>query len=269
MMLVCLALAQSAAATVGDTLWVESTAPVPTGYIVRLPTWELSGDVELLGTPLVIRDGDSVTVRYALVAWRPGSHPLTVPGPDLIAPDGTVRTTPTRPVTVEIVSVLPDAPPEEIPIETESGIVPRPITSWIPMAVLLMAVGVMVAPLWWWWSRRGPASRPEPVVPRMAALPIEQWSAAGEHRAVLAAASDTVRHALANHFHEAPAARDTDAWIDAVLQEADAPWDSAIVVALLRDIDRARFQPGDPDAVLSLYRRSLTVAPPPQEADGP
>jgi hypothetical protein len=269
MILVCLALLQAAAPTVGDTVWVESTVHVPSSHLVRLPTWELSGDVELLGTPRVVRNGDSVTVRYPMVAWRPGSHALTVPGPELIAPDGTVESRPSRAVTVDVVSVLPDAPAEEIPVKAESGIVGRPITSWIPLAVMLLAVAVLVMPLWWWWLRRGQPSVPQVVQPRMPELPIEQWSAAGEQRAILAAASDTVRHAVASHLEELPASPSTEAWIEAVERNLDAPWDGAEVVGLLRDIDRARFRPEDPGAVLDLYRRSLAVAAPPAEVVGP
>jgi len=268
MILVCLALLQSAAPTVGDTMWVESTVHLPPGHLVRLPTWEPSGNVELLGTPRIVRDGDSVTVRYPMVAWRPGSHSLTVPGPEFIAPDGTVRSGPSHAVTVDVVSVLPDEPVAEIPVKAESGIVGRPITSWIPLAVMLLAVAVMVAPVWWWWLRRGQPVAPQPAVLRMPELPIEQWSAAGEQRAVLAAASDTVRHALAGHLEELPASPDIEAWIDAVERKSDAPWDGAAVVVLLRDIDRARFRPDDPGTVLDLYRRSLAVAAPPVEIPG-
>ena len=165
------------------------------------------------------------------------------------------------------VGLDPDAPVEEIPVRAESGIVQRPITSLIPLAVLLLAVAAVVTPLWWWWLRRGatPPALLQPVEPRRPQLPIEQWSTAGEHRAVLAAASDTVRHTLAGHFEELPAASDTDTWIEAVERETDAPWDGATVVALLRDIDQARFRPEDPRAVLDLYRRALAVATPPQE----
>ena len=267
MILVLLVLLQSAAPTVGDTLWVESTAHVPFGHIVRLPSWEPTGDVELLGTPRIIREGDSVTVRYPVVAWRPGSHSLMVPGPELIAPDGTVESVPPRAVTLEIVSVLPDGPPEEIPVKSESGIVRRPITSWIPLAVLLLVVAAMATPLWWWWLRRGapPSPPPQPVEPSRLQLPVEQWSAAGEHRAVLAAASDEVRHTVASHLEELPAAGDTDAWVEAVQRETDAPWDGAAVVVLLRDIDQARFRPEDPAAVLDLYRRAQALATPPLE----
>lgn len=270
MILVCLALLQSALPTVGDTLWVESNAQVPPGHLVRLPPWEPTGDVELLGAPRVIREGDSVTVRYPVVAWRPGSHSLTIPGPELIAPDGTVESGPPRAVTVEVASVLPVGAPEEIPVKAESGIVPRPITSWIPLALLLLAAAAVVTPLWWWWLRGGkPPSPPlQPIESRRPQLPIEQWSAAGEHRAVLAAASDTVRHRLAGHLAELPAAGDTDAWIAAVERETDAPWDGAVVAVLLRDIDQARFRPEDPAAVLELYRRALAVATPPRELAG-
>lgn len=267
MILLCLALLQSAAPTVGDTMWVETTAHVPPGHLVRRPAWDLSGDVELLGTPSVIRGDDSVTVRYPLVVWRPGIHSLTVPGPEFIGQDGTVTSGPTREVTVEVASVLPDAPPEEIPVKAESGIVLRPITSLVPMMVLLLAAAAFAAPLWWWWLRRGSLPPAEPVLPVMPELPIEQWSAAGEHRAVLAAASDTVRHELGTHLEDVPASASTEAWIEAVRGEADTPWDDGSVVELLRDIDQARFRPDDPEAVLDLYRRALSVAAPLGEAD--
>ena len=269
MILLWLALLQSAVPTVGDTIWIESTVQVPSGHLVRLPTWEPSGDVELLGTPRVVRDGDSVTVRYPMVAWRPGSHSLVVPGPEFIAPDGTVGSGPSHSVTVEVASVLPDAPPEEIPVKAESGIVQRPITSWIPLALMLLAVTALAAPLWWWWLRRSPPPTSQPVEPRMPELPVEQWSAAGEHRAVLAAASGTLRHALASHLEELPQSGDIEAWIDAVERETETPWDGAAVVALLRDIDRVRFQPEDPGAVLDLYQRCLEVATPAREVAGP
>jgi hypothetical protein len=268
MILVCLALLQSAAPTVGDTIWVESTVYRPSGHLVRLTTWELPGDVELLGTPRVISNGDSVTVRYPMVVWRPGSHSLTVPGPEFIAPDGTVGSGPSRSVTVEVASVLPDEPPEDIPLKAESGIVQRPITSWLPMVVMLLAVMGLAAPLWWWWLRRGPPPTPQPVEPRVPELPIEQWSAAGEHRAVLAAASDTLRHTLAGHLEQVPKSGDIEAWIDSVEHMTEAPWDGPAVVALLRDIDRVRFQPEDPGTVLGLYHRSREVATPPQEVVG-
>ena len=265
MMLVWLALLQSVAPTVGDTIWVESTVHVPARHLVRLSPWEPTGEVELLGTPRVIRDGDSVTVRYPMVAWRPGSHSLVVPGPEFIAPDGTVRSGPSHSVTVEVASVLPDAPADELSIKAESGIVGRPITSWIPMALMLVVAMALAAPLWWWWLRRGPPPAPRQTDASMPELPVEQWSAAGEHRAVLAAASGTLRHALAGPIEQLPRSSDLAAWIDAVEQTTEAPWDGAAVVVLLRDIDRVRFQPEDPGTVLGLYQRCLEVAAPPEE----
>ena len=269
MILVCLALLQAAAPTVGDTVWIEATVSLPPGNLVRLPVWEPSGDVELLGTPRIIVDADSVTVRYPMVVWRPGGHSLVIPGPEFIAPDGTVSSGPARSVTVEVASVLPDEPPEEVPIKAESGIVQRPVTSWIPLAVMLLSVMVLAVPLWWWWLRRGPTPIRQPVEPGMAELPIEQWSAAGEHRAVLAAASDTLRRALTDHLAQVPESGDVEAWVDSVERAIEVPWDGPAVVALLRDIDRVRFQPEDPGTVLDLYHRSLEVATPPREEVGP
>jgi hypothetical protein len=167
-----------------------------------------------------------------------------------------------------VASVLPDEPPEEVPIKAESGIVQRPVTSWIPMGVMLLVVMGLASPLWWWWLRRGPTQMRQPVEPDVSELPIDQWSAAGEHRAVLAAASDTLRHALADHVVEVPESGDVEAWVESVERATEAPWDGPAVVALLRDIDRVRFQPEDPGTVLGLYHRSLEVASPPREVVG-
>ena len=61
-----------AAPTVGDTVWVRRTVRVPERHTARAADWELTGDVELLGPPELLLDGDSATVRYPLVAWTPG-----------------------------------------------------------------------------------------------------------------------------------------------------------------------------------------------------
>ena len=57
--------------TVGDTIWLSRTVDLRGGYDVRPATWEPFGAVELLGKPILLREGDRVTIRYPAVAWEP------------------------------------------------------------------------------------------------------------------------------------------------------------------------------------------------------
>ncbi len=260
MILFALSLMQAPVPTVGDTIWVERVVAVAPQYLAQLPEWELEGDVELLGTPVLRRHGDSVTVAFPLVAWRPGNHAVSVPGPRLIAPDGRVDEVRASPRTITVASVLPDTPKDSLPVRPEAGVIKRPTVSWLPMILLLLVAGLLMIPSWWLWLRRGraaartsdpPLAAPEP--------PLERWIDAGEHRAVLAAATGSVREAVAIRLPEAHIGLETDACIVALL-EADTTWDTAPVAALIQELDRARFAPEGADDVLDLYRRARDSA---------
>lgn len=266
MMQFILAAIQASAPTVGDTIWVENTARLPAGYIARQAEWDLEGDVELLGEPVISVDGATVTIKYPVVAWKPGTHTVQVPGLELIGPDGAVEPTSGRVLTIEVASILPDEPHEEIAIRDQAGIVGRPVVSLIPLAVLLLFSAFLLSILWWWWLRKSKARTRPQEIEHILDPPIERWAEAGEHRAVLAAASDSVRQAISRVLPEPVAVPDTAAWVEAVRNCESADWDRAEVIALLRDIDLARFKPEGPEAVVELYHRARSLTPEEEES---
>ena len=257
MILFCLALLQAPAATVGDTVWAERVVPLPPGYLARAPEWNPEGDVELMGPATVLLRGDTAVVRFPLVAWRPGSRTLVIPGPRLIAPDGVVASLPPDTLTIEVASVLPPGPPDSIPLKPEAGIVSRPVTSFIPLAVLLLLGSLLLAPLWWWWSKAGPSPPPEQPPaepgPDEVVATMTAWAAAGEHRAVLGEATRELRAALAERVPEAHEGLDSAACA-AVLRAAAPQLTPPDLPQLLDRLDGERFGGEAPAEVMTLYR---------------
>lgn len=254
MIVLALSLLQAPMATVGDTIWLERVIVVAPEYLAQLPEWELEGDVELLGTPRLRRSGDSVSVAFPVVAWRPGNHSLDVPGPRLIAPDGQVEDVPALSRIISVASVLPDVPRDSLPIRPEAGVISRPTVSWLPLLLLLVAAALIMMPLWWLWLRRGQVrdTTPSRTIPEP---PLDRWLEAGERRTVLAAASVTVRDAVATRLPAAHLGLETEACISAML-EAEMEWDATSVATLLRELDQARFAPERSDDLLDLYQRA-------------
>lgn len=258
MMILALSLLQASAPTVGDTIWVERVVEVAPQYLAQVPEWELEGDIELLGTPVLRREGDSIRLAFPLVAWRPGDYTVSVPGPRLIAQDGHVEDIPSLAMILTVRSVLPDVPKDSLAVRPEAGVIPRPVVSLWPMALLLGIAALIMGPAWWLWLRRGRAG-PSRAAPRAPDPPLERWIEAGERRAVLAAATGAVRDAVAKRIPDAHTGLETEACI-AALTDTDAMRDSAIIASLLRDLDEARFAPEGSDAVVELFRRATESA---------
>ena len=232
-----LTVAQAPLPQVGDTVWLVRTIAAPSGRVVRVAPWNPEGAVEALGPGLLVRRGDSIDVRYPAVGWLPGSHAVEIPGPVLVAPDGTTDSLPPSTITVTIASVLPDLPGDSLPeVQPEAGPVLRPIQTAVPVLLLLALATLALIPVHLWWRRRGrPLSAPPPVVPEEAPLPTDAWAASGEPRAVLAAAAAALRVA---------SARDPS-------PEAEA---------LLRQLDDALFGPADAAAALPLAEAAHALA---------
>ena len=259
-MIIVLLLALQGTATVGDTIWVNRTVPLPAGWSARAPAWDPDGPVELLGTPVIDLVGDSVTVRYPLVVWQPGDHPLEVPGPVLLSPRGDVDSVHMSRMTITVASVLPVVPEDSIiPPQPPAGIVPRPVASMIPLLVLWGVALILVAPLHWWWRRRG---KPVPLA-NMADQegpqpPVAQWAAAGELRAVTAAGAWELRHALADRVPDAPVTLNTEACL-AVLRARKPEWPLDELGTLLRGMDASRFAPMSERDALRQYERAIAL----------
>jgi len=236
-LLLLLALVQAPSPQVGDTVWLVRTILAPSGREVRVAPWNPEGAIEALGPGMLVRRGDSLDVRYPAVGWLPGSHTVEVPGPVLVSPDGTTDSMPAMPVTITIASILPELPRDSLPPpQPEASPVLRPIETAAPVLILLLLTALLLIPVHYWWHRRGTplpaAAVPGPAAPP--ALPLAAWVAAGEPRAVLAAAAAELRS----------------------IETAKVTEES---VALLGRLDDALFGPGDAAHALADAEKALEL----------
>jgi len=240
-----LLLQQAPLPQVGDSIWLVRTIPVQAGREVRVPVWNPEGAVEALGPGFVMRRGDSLEVRYPVVGWLPGSHAVEVPGPILVAPSGATDTLPPITLTVTIGSVLPNLGGDSLPPpQPEAAPVLRPVRAAGPVLALVLLAALLLVPLHLGWRRRargaapsGPEGTREP-----SPLPVADWIAAGEPRAVLAVAAARLR--------ASPRASGPEA------------------EALLAELDRALFGPGDVSGMLPAAERALALAAADDRAGG-
>jgi hypothetical protein len=234
--IVLLLLAQAALPSVGDTIWVRRAVPAPADWTVRAPEWEPGGPVEQLGRAHVVRRGDSAEVAWPLVAWAPGEHLVSMPGPVLVRPNGLEDSLPPEPVTIVVRSVLPAVPPDSmLAPQPVAPVVPTTERTSMPLAVALAGVALLLLPLHWWWRRRGPAVAPAAAPVPAAEPPVARWVEAGERRVVLDAAAERLRLAMASRRS------------DGALAEAEATLD---------DIEAARFTPDPAVDAAELYLRA-------------
>lgn len=234
---------QTSPPTVGDTIWVTRTVELPAGRSLRPADWEVTDPVELLGAARVSLRGGSADVSYPVAIWRAGTHSLQVPGPLLLAPDGGVDSLGPQTVTLTVASVLPKAATDTtLQPQPRADFVPRPSTSPVPLAILVLLAIVLLAPLHWWWRRRG-QRRPKPSASEPAGHarpPLERWADAGESRAVAAAATSRLRTALAIRVGEPLPSLDTEAVMTRVA-ELRPGWPLDELRDVLQALDRARF----------------------------
>lgn len=238
-MIAILLAVQATLPSVGDTIWLRRAVAAPAGWTVRAPAWELSGAVERLGRPHVVRRGDSAEVAWPVVAWAPGEHIVTVPGPVLVRPDGLEDSLPAQPMTLVVRSILPAVPADSaLRPQPPAPVVPSIERSPLPVIILLVVAAGLLTPLHWWWRRRGPAvpATTAPVPP--AEAPVAQWAEAGEGRVVLDAAVERLRRAIESRRG------------DAALAEAEA---------LLAALEGARFGDAPAADAAQLYDRAALL----------
>ncbi len=254
-------LLQAAGPTVGDTVWLSRTVVVPEGRSVRAADWEPADPVELLGPARVIPRGGSVEIAYPVAIWRAGSHTLEPPGPLLLGADGSVDSLASSPVTVGVASVLPPVPPDStLRPQPRAEFVPRGTVSIVPLVMLWGLAALLLAPLHWWWRRRGRPAAPTGAGLGPAPPPLEQWSDAGESRAVAAAATARLRDLLSRTVEGAHPVLDTETLL-AYLAANRPDWPLAEIGDLLRSLDEARFGEATfPDAI-GLARWALELEP--------
>jgi hypothetical protein len=237
-----LALLQQGAPTVGDTIWLVRTIAVPPGSAVRPAAWNPTGDVETLGPPRVTPRGDSVEIAYPVVVWLPGTRDVEVPGPLLLLAGGGVDSVGPERTSITVASVLPAGVPDSLlQIQPAATSVLRGERTLRSLIILLLVAVVALLPLHLLWRRRGkslpPAARPPAPV-----LPLDRWADAGEVRVVLAAATATLRDAIARGVPEAtPAARVDE--VLAAVRAARPEWPLDEIGDVLAALEEARFTP--------------------------
>lgn len=181
--------------TVGDTVWVERLLPAPAGWRVRAGRLPQGDDYEPLADPVVLRRGSGWLVRYALVAWTPGTVSVALPPLWRLGPGGEADSTPGDVLAVTVQSVIPDSVAEPEPRPALAPVWPDVRRPWATagaslVALLALAGGVA-------WRRRRPRAVPDAVAaPPAEPVGDERWLAAGEPRAVAARAGAELRFAL-------------------------------------------------------------------------
>jgi hypothetical protein len=247
---------QGGAPTVGDTIWIERRVVAPPGTEVRAARWVLSGDVELIGRAVVRRESGEVVVRYPAAAWRPGTHLLEVPGPILIGPDGRSDSLPAERRTIEVASVLPAGrDPARLPVQPAARIVPRLVTSPLPVVALLAVAVGLLAVFAWFWRRRGPPLRPVTAAPDEPPPDVASWIEAGELRAVAACAAREIRRVVARLVPAAQPGLDTYR-LGVVLAEHRPAWPVAAITATLMELEQTAYGDTAPEDALELFERA-------------
>jgi hypothetical protein len=240
-LLLVLAQSPTVAPAVGDTIWVRRIVRVPAGARVRPPDWQPTGDVELLGRPELVIDGDSAIMRFPLVAWTAGRHSVRLPGAVILGADGSTDSLPASDAAFTVRSVLPDQPAEELAIQPPATIVSRRSVNFLPPLIAAALATALIVPLQWWWRRRGKAPPPEPL-PAGAPVPVSDWAGAGEVRSVLSLAAGRLRLAMQQADPAAHTGLDAADAI-AILRERKPVLPVNDVERLLAELDAARFAP--------------------------
>ena len=244
--------AQRPAPTVGDTVWAARTVYVPAGAVVRPAPWpdDAESPVQSLGPPSVERHGDSLTIRYPLVAWTPGEHPVEIPGPMLLGPGAAMDSLPSEATTLFIANVVPDTvDADSVPPQPPAQIVGDSETSWAPLLEFALLGGALAAAVIRLGRRRARPA-PEAPAPLTATANVVRWAGDGELRAAQAGARARLRQAIARAVPAAAERLDIESCL-AALRLARPEWPLLELEGLLTSLDAERFAPGqgDPDLV--------------------
>jgi hypothetical protein len=242
-------------------LWAVRYVRLAPGDSVRPAAWELEGTVQLLGRPDVIRRGAGAEVRYPLVAWEAGSHPVDVPGPIITRASGAEDTLGMETMTFQVASVLPPGVADSA-LAVQPPAVPllRGFRTPVP-AMILAGLGILVLlPLHWWWNRRGKPAATLVVPPKDDPQDdvVRRWDDAGEPRTVAGVASIRLRRAIAAAMPSAHPALDTAAVL-AEIERHHPRWPLEELRAVLTDLDGLRFAPRRVENAYQLYQRSTRL----------
>jgi hypothetical protein len=250
--LVALTLFQAQAPTVGDTVWAARSVIVRAGAVIRPMPWpeDAERQVQSLGAPVLTRRGDTVEIRYPLVAWAPGEHPIEIPAVVLLGPGAAIDSLPAEPSSLFIESVIPDSvdtdsaatqPPASTVGRTERSLMP--VLQFSLLGAALGALALIVG------RRRRRVEEPAPTA-RPPMPDVRRWADAGELRAAEGAVLARLRETIAKAVPAAGPGLDTASCL-ARLREVRSDWPLLELEGLLLSLEAERFSPGegDPDLV--------------------
>ncbi len=239
--------------TVGQPFIVALRAIPPRGRLALAPAVpDTGGIVEPLDPAIVMRRGDTLSVRYRLLAWQPGV--LSIPfGPVLMRRDSSDLQVPVD-VRVVVASVLPADSSDRIPKDPRNlfPFVTHWWDRWWQWALALVGVTSVLYLLWRW-----KASRPTPVpilatpVARAALafdrLDARALTAAGEGARHVALVSEIVRQYL-TEIEPALALSFTNAELLRAIEPVAGIPDKQLAL-LLQEVDGIRFGGGRADPI--------------------
>jgi hypothetical protein len=211
-----------------------------------------------LAEPVVMPARGGVVVRYLIAVFAPGSHALPMPDADVLRAGGVTEAVPGDTARFAVVSVLPagDSLPEP---RASLGPLPRASPRLLPLVVLV--AGALGTGAGWWGLRRRRGRRPDATHPaeKPSRAPLARWMAAGEARAVAAAATGRLRRAIAEaepHAHTAL----NDPECLALLKERRPAWPLAELADTLAGLERAGYAPAIPADVLATAEQAEELA---------
>jgi hypothetical protein len=188
--------------SVGDTVWLERRFTLPAGWRVRPGRLLSSDEVEALADPAVTRSGGDWVVRYAVAAWTPGPHSVTLPPVWRLGPEAQADSVLGGTATFALSSVIPDSVATPAPRPALTPLRSSPRDPRLPVLALVLAGGGLAAGIW--WRRRPPRPLPDPDPPSSTTIAADRrWLDAGEAKAVAARAAGRLRVELARSVPEA------------------------------------------------------------------
>ncbi len=231
--------------TVGQPFDLRLRAIAPRGRKAMAPAVpDTGGLIEPLDPALVTRRGDTLLVRYRLLAWQPGV--LTIPlGPVLMRRDSNEISVPVE-ARVVVASVLPADSANRVPKDPRA-LFPSAARWWDRWwQWALIALGVVTALyLFWRWRTREPAQEAVIASPlsraeaAFARLDARQLIGAGEGGRHVALAAEIVRQYLADIESSLPRSL-TNVELLAAIAPIDGMPDRQLA-QLLEEVDAVRF----------------------------
>ena len=234
--------------TVGTPFFVQVRVRAPRGAEVTFPAGpDTTGPVQPLDPTQEIAGEDTIavdrTARYRLAAWDVGAFRVPL-GPVRVRLDGSTRELQLDPVTVHVISVLPEDSAQRVPKPARPLIeFPRPW--WIPWLIALLAAALVGLLLWWYLHRRR-RRPPAPLVDafveaearftQIDALGLPEAGEPGRH---VALTQEVLREYLARRFPEALPSRTTRELLAALGARREVPHER--LAALLREGDLIKF----------------------------